>query len=557
MRREAKVRVVVVDDEYSQLRLWRDILFKYCPEYEIVTFGDSVEAMDYLLEQGADVLLLDIKMPGMNGFELLSHLLWDDSMMVVIISAHNDFEYARMAIRKGVNEYLLKPISRKEIEHLILQIRNHMEKIEKKQLELEESNRSLRKMSDFVKALDLNRLILKWVEQPLNDDEKNGILHLFSCKTGFITVVRLVQRKKIHRVYSPGYLQYFIMPRLQQMLYRSLYPYGKILIGIGDWRKLEIVIAVGDSSPAKHRQTKQLLDVCRKQADQEWGIEFAAGVSAISEDIQEGVRVCYKQAVKALQCGYVTGQSMCQIYNAEMEKEVQDDPLQYFDECLRECAGWKAAGEGQLKEAVRCGFDAIQDKGAAIDMEELSRKMAYLMRNGARYVSDYYQTENGNYMMQKIERTLLDEENTADLCESLITAIEQIFSVPRDDTAADMLEIVNRCRAYLKEHCAQQVSLADLSDYVHFSPSYVSSMFKTFMGVGYKEYLTRIRIERACEMLKTSNLKVYEIASQSGYNDYVSFVKSFKKEIGITPQKYRRAAHDSKRNKEGTGGMVV
>ena len=82
-------------------------------------------------------------------------------------------------------------------------------------------------------------------------------------------------------------------------------------------------------------------------------------------------------------------------------------------------------------------------------------------------------------------------------------------------------------------------------------------MFKTFMGVGYKEYLTRIRIERACEMLKTSNLKVYEIASQSGYNDYVSFVKSFKKEIGITPQKYRRAAHDSKRNKEGTGGMVV
>ena len=137
MRRVAKVRVVVVDDEYSQLRLWRDILFKYCPEYEIVTFGDSVEAMDYLLEQGADVLLLDIKMPGMNGFELLSHLLWDDSMMVVIISAHNDFEYARMAIRKGVNEYLLKPISRKEIEHLILQIRNHMEKIEKKRLELE------------------------------------------------------------------------------------------------------------------------------------------------------------------------------------------------------------------------------------------------------------------------------------------------------------------------------------------------------------------------------------------------------------------------------------
>ena len=100
-------------------------------------------------------------------------------------------------------------------------------------------------------------------------------------------------------------------------------------------------------------------------------------------------------------------------------------------------------------------------------------------------------------------------------------------------------EIIERCCSYLREHFAEDITLNTLSDFVHISPAYLSNFFKTSQGIGYKKYLTNIRIEKACALLNNTNKKVYEIATLVGYDNYSSFVKIFKRETGVSPQDYR------------------
>ena len=102
-------------------------------------------------------------------------------------------------------------------------------------------------------------------------------------------------------------------------------------------------------------------------------------------------------------------------------------------------------------------------------------------------------------------------------------------------------EALEKCCAYIREHYVEDITLSMLSDFIHMSPAYLSHVFKSNVGIGYKQYLTKIRMKKACEMLKNTNKKVYEIAALVGYDNYASFNKIFQKEFCVSPQKYRMA----------------
>lgn len=93
---------------------------------------------------------------------------------------------------------------------------------------------------------------------------------------------------------------------------------------------------------------------------------------------------------------------------------------------------------------------------------------------------------------------------------------------------------------YLQQHLAEEVSLSVLAEEFHLSPQYISQLFKNEIGVGFLNYLTNIRMEKAKKLLLSTALSIAEVAEQSGYGDYRVFTKVFKKSEGITPSQYRR-----------------
>lgn len=93
---------------------------------------------------------------------------------------------------------------------------------------------------------------------------------------------------------------------------------------------------------------------------------------------------------------------------------------------------------------------------------------------------------------------------------------------------------------YLQEHLEEEISLAMLAENFHLSPQYISQLFKTEIGVGFLNYLTGIRMERAKKLLISTSLPIAEVSEKSGYSDYRVFTKVFKKNEGCTPSQYRR-----------------
>ena len=99
--------------------------------------------------------------------------------------------------------------------------------------------------------------------------------------------------------------------------------------------------------------------------------------------------------------------------------------------------------------------------------------------------------------------------------------------------------LVQQAAVWLEANYAQDLRLEDLAGRVGLSPNYFSHLFKRQQGMGFREYLNKLRVARACQLLATTGLKVYEIAQQVGYTDYKYFSLVFHKLTGTTPTRYR------------------
>lgn len=99
--------------------------------------------------------------------------------------------------------------------------------------------------------------------------------------------------------------------------------------------------------------------------------------------------------------------------------------------------------------------------------------------------------------------------------------------------------VITGLTRYLQEHLADEISLNILADEFHLSAQYISQLFKNEIGVNFLAYLTSIRMEKAKQLLISTDLPISEISVRSGYGDYRVFTKTFKKTEGCTPSQYR------------------
>ena len=115
------LKLLIADDEYfirqriKKIIPWEKLNLTFAGEAE-----NGQQVIDHLEKEPVDLLLLDIKMPQMNGIETARYIKEHfPSVHMLILSGYNDFEYARTAIRYGVKEYLLKPVAAEELERAL------------------------------------------------------------------------------------------------------------------------------------------------------------------------------------------------------------------------------------------------------------------------------------------------------------------------------------------------------------------------------------------------------------------------------------------------------
>lgn len=144
-----RVRLLIVDDEVPQLNLIGRVILKYRPEYEITLADQAEQALQFLKNDKYDAVLTDIRMPDIDGIELIRRIrfLQSESLEIMILSGFDDFQYARNAITYNVLEYLLKPIDGERLEQALKKLETKLE-----------ANRSVQYIQDNYRTMEKQRI---------------------------------------------------------------------------------------------------------------------------------------------------------------------------------------------------------------------------------------------------------------------------------------------------------------------------------------------------------------------------------------------------------------
>lgn len=131
-----------------------------------------------------------------------------------------------------------------------------------------------------------------------------------------------------------------------------------------------------------------------------------------------------------------------------------------------------------------------------------------------------------DYLLKPVDRVELSD------------TVTKIFKNKRE-TQADVSKQFQKIIQYIDDHIGQEITLKQIADHMFLHPQYVGQLFKTELNKTFTDYLTDERLKRAKQLLKATNLKVYEVAQLSGYKSPKHFMTLFKQEVGLSPKKYR------------------
>lgn len=141
-----------------------------------------------------------------------------------------------------------------------------------------------------------------------------------------------------------------------------------------------------------------------------------------------------------------------------------------------------------------------------------------------------------NYLLKPINRAEFMKTMESVEQELNQNSFDQLGNVHQSDHP-----IISKISMYIVKNLDQEVSLETIAEIVNLHPSYFSQWFKEETGINFSEFVTTIRMNKAKQLLRDTELKVYEIAQLSGYQSEKHFMKIFKKNTKKTPSEYRRS----------------
>lgn len=500
---------------------WRASGFEFCGEAP-----DGEMALPLLRAAQPDVLITDIKMPFMDGLQLSKivreRMPW---IKIVILSGHDEFEYAQKAIGLGVTDYLLKPVTVQKLQTVLhkLNIQLDQERLEKERLkELQEQMEDHR---DMLRERLLFKLIVGAVS-PMQAVERGQLLGLdLIARHYLVAILKLDLGDRTEQYDHDEYQQ------VQHMLTEVAQKNPDVVVLKRDWGDL-ICILKGNTREYLEEERDLLLEEIH-QAVSKTRYRLTIGVGALKERIAD-IRQSFVEALLHLQ-NPPDGRGG---FNQSFERR----ELLKLD---------KTAVENYL----RCGAKDEFDRFFHAYLQPLSETTlkSSLIKNYIFVDVILATTKLIHELGGEIDK-VIPELNSIEAILSNVNSVEQlrneahkIISIGlayRDNHPnGQHTHLIRQAREYIEHHYANpDLSLNEVAAQANLSASHFSAVFSQETHQTFKEYLTEIRISKAKELLRMTTLRSAEIADQVGYNDPHYFSSVFKKNTGLSPIEFRSQA---------------
>lgn len=480
-----KTVLVVEDEKLIRQGIKNMIQRSGVPVEMVIECNNGEAALEILQEKKVDVMFTDIRMPKMDGIELVQRMQCLDHLPItVVISGYDDFSYAVEMLRQGVREYILKPVDRNQITEILQKCNEELEKIK------EEENTQ--------KKLNLQQLKYLCQAKDMPGEEKELIYK--QCSKDFLQEEYLV-------CCCNGQME-----EEEQNL---------ACISLGTIGEHQIYIL---NSSNKSFLLKSELHNCN--------VGFSARTKGI-EHLQEA----YAQAVHMRKLAFARKTKVMEWSDADTlsdnSAELSLQRKQQIETAVN------VLGTQRMKETASMISDwVVQVQENRLTIYEFELIMQAFICEVAKHYQQVLKVSEDDILQLKHMyqyQTITDYRNT--LLEWTMQ-FHELITEEFDDYRNK--QKIQQALAYMHEHFHEDLNMAVVSNYISMNYSLFSYAFKQYTGSNFVSYLKELRVQEAKRLLEETDMRVIEISQRVGYENEKHFMKTFKALCGVSPSEYRK-----------------
>jgi len=514
------MKILVADDEkWVRAAIINVISFGEFGMELVGEASDGAEALERCKALKPDLLLTDICMPGMSGLELIRELREVlPQLKVVIISGHNDFDYAKTAIKYGVSEYLLKPIDEDELLEILAKLsRDTGNGGRVKRVEASTVISQLLKPNTLTSA-NMNVML---DELGLQFEHEYFTVAVFSSDSTFSCSRRDSRVDEIIRDNLTG---------------KS---FGSVDIVDDSTCSASAAIINHSVQYGPERFTEAARSAITR-IEEKCGLRYSAGISTSSRQLAALSRL-YTEAANALDRRFWENGEGVFVYNAKIPVQENID-IKFLTSDIEDIVN--NIKICNLSPAYACidflfsGLTQIKNC-SAVSAREFVWSFVYLVMSRLD-ISPLLSGDNAVAAPRDIYRGIMEKRFISELREYIKETLESVYGSCVNRTDNEYEGSIETAKRFIELNYCKDISMEDTAQHVGLAPAYFSQLFKKKSGKTFTEYRTGLRIERAKQLCSSSSLPLHLIGEAVGYGDPKHFCKLFKKLTGMSLSAYRK-----------------
>lgn len=519
------MKIAVIDDEALISDKLKRMLEKGLQGiHTICAFTDAQMALDFIRQEKPGVILTDIRMPGMSGIELAEQIYqMDYGAKIIFLTGYAEFEYAKYGVEYRIFDYLLKPVDEQEAVRCV--------------------NRAVSAFHAEQKHAEMYQIFQNYFTENQETVRQQFVEKLFFCPV-ILTEKQLELQKQKLKITVNGYrvvAAAYDMDRLN-IEEESYYGYMVRQFFLKNFKEVLLLESGGILYIIWPAAADDLWEFCsdmgkiKKQLEQLQPLRCILAVSRYSEHFSE-IQQLKKEVLKCLEYGRNADQMGVLTY--------QDLPVEYakndfFDitDALTEMIRQLRAGNKKkmMEEVQKIIREADTNTEEYFDnVIELIGANVFLFLSGIPLAK-----ECKDKITESFERQIHIQSDRGMKEEYMRYWLEYVADNIQSMHNDDQNQLIQQIYKYLNDNFTKPIGLANVSEYVNRNPSYISRFIKQNTGKNFSGILSELRLEKAKKLLRSSNLKIAQIAEQVGYPNLQYFTRVFTAQMNMTPAEYRK-----------------
>lgn len=533
-------KVVFAEDEVPLRKAICQIMDWESMGYELVCEAENgQEALEFIETNKADVLLTDICMPLMDGLELTRRVREKmHGMKIVILTGYDEFAYAQEAVNLNVAKYILKPTTPTEFREVMVGLKEELDAELSQQRSVLRYRQQYEESQKIIREKTLMSLVSHGGQNLVYTKENCRRLEIdLEAKRFIAAVCHIDNKEKVAKEFWDGDYQ-LIDFAIVNVCREVLGAHNQDLVFLGQGQ--DVVAILKEKSDDHRRFSDYAVDVMTElkyNINRVFSLDMTVGIGDAYGQFEE-IPYSYRDAVTALEYLPLMGKQKI-IVRSDIERKASYEH-QKLDEMLDVLEHIIKAGEAdRVKPQIEHIFHMIKMEHMSIS--EFKTLLLKLTVNLLNVFNDVIQmNDRDEYIPFEVFNQVYKMKNLDQIKDYYIGLSHDLIQRIKRARIEDQSGIVDRAIGYINQNFGDKnLDVQSVCEYLHVSTSYFSRLFKTETDETFVEHVTRKRMEKAKEFLKTTNMKVAEISMAVGYEDPHYFSYNFRKQMGLTPTEYR------------------